>query len=455
MDPIKLKGIQEWPVPKTAKEVRKFIGFTNFYQKFINNFSHIAKSMNNLLRKTKNFQWTEEAQKSFEELKEAFTKTPVLQMIDDTKPFEIQCDASAYTTGAVLLQEDTNGNKHPVAYHSRALNPAEWNYHTSDREFLAIIRALTEWRQYLEGTEYPVVIWSDHENLTRFKQPQHLNRRQARWTLFLQRFNYIIKHFKGEKNVLADTLSRRPDHQPEGVDNEDVVAIPPENFVNFISEDIEMEIKNNQSKIDNPDKYDKGEDGLLYKSHHIVIPDDLELKQAILRKVHDHKTSGHPGIRETFRKLSQEVIWPGMATFVANYIKGCPICQQFKINRKPVKPPMQPISGPKDTRPFTQISMDLITNLPKDGDKDAILSIVDHGLMKGIILVPTNKTATSSEIADILIDKLFSKYGVPNKVISDRDPRFASKAMKQFYNKLNIEPMISTAYHPQTDGTTE
>jgi len=107
-----------------------------------------------------------------------------------------------------------------------------------------------------------------------------------------------------------------------------------------------------------------------------------------------------------------------MRTYIQNYIKGCPICQQFKINRHPTKPPMQPIKA-SNTRPFSQISMDLITDLPPDNGYDSILSIVDHGLLKGIILTATRKTATADDIAEILIEKLFSKYGTPERIISD------------------------------------
>lgn len=106
-------------------------------------------------------------------------------------------------------------------------------------------------------------------------------------------------------------------------------------------------------------------------------------------------------------------------------------------------------------KPFTQISMDLITDLPEDDGYDSILSIVDHGLMKGIILTTTKKTVTADGITEILIEKVFSKYGTPDKIISDQDPRFAAKSMQQLYKKVNIAPAMLTAYHPQTDGTTE
>lgn len=200
----------------------------------------------------------------------------------------------------------------------------------SDQEFLSIIRALKEWRHYLEGSSHPVIIWSDHKNLTRWKEPQQLNRCQARWMLYMTRFNYVIKHLAGNKNTLADALSRRPDLAPEGKDNQDLVALPSEKYINFLTEEVKDIIRNNKNKVTTSDRY--VEEEVIYKyQDRIVIPDDMELKKMLLRRVHDHEMSGHPGIAESFRKLAKEVYWPGMNTYVQNYVKGCPICQQYKI----------------------------------------------------------------------------------------------------------------------------
>ena len=116
MDPGKLKGIQNWPTPTTVKQVRRFLGFGNFYRWFIWHFSEIAKPLNDLLKKDKKFEWTNDCQKAFDNLKHRFTEEPVLMMPDQTRPFQIETDASKYATGAVLTQLDSNGDRHPVSF---------------------------------------------------------------------------------------------------------------------------------------------------------------------------------------------------------------------------------------------------------------------------------------------------------------------------------------------------
>ena len=146
MDLVKLKGIQDWPAPTSVKEVRSFLGFGNFYRKFINKFSELAAPLNGLSKKDKTFNWTPECQKSFNTLKQWFTAEPVLMMPDQSRPFQIEADASKYASGAVLTQMDSNGDRHSVAYFSRTFNDTERNYEIYNRELLQVIWALEEWR---------------------------------------------------------------------------------------------------------------------------------------------------------------------------------------------------------------------------------------------------------------------------------------------------------------------
>ena len=151
----------------------------NFYRKFIPGFSTLAAPLNALLKKDTAFQWTEETQQSFDTLKQKLTSSPVLMMPDQTQPFQIECDASKYASGAVLTQQDNNGDRHPVAFLSKTFTETERNYEIYDRELLAIIRALEEWRHYIQGSGHTTIIYSDHQNLTYFRSAQKLNRRQA------------------------------------------------------------------------------------------------------------------------------------------------------------------------------------------------------------------------------------------------------------------------------------
>ena len=122
--------------------------------------------LNDLLKKDQKFEWTEECQRAFDDLKKRFTEEPVLMMPDQTWPFQIETDALKYATGAVLTQLDLNGDRHPISFISKTLSPAERNYEIYDRELLAIIQALEEWRHYIQGSPHTTIILSDHKNLT-------------------------------------------------------------------------------------------------------------------------------------------------------------------------------------------------------------------------------------------------------------------------------------------------
>src|SRR5271168_40444 len=170
---------------------------------------------------------------------------------------------------------------------------------------------------------------------------------------------------------------------------------------------------------------------------------------------HDHETAGHPGELETYTAVAQQYWWPGIRTFVKNYVKGCGICQQFKIDRNPSHPAFLPILGAQTTQPFAHCSMDLITNLPLSNNFDSILVVVDQSLFKGVTLCPCTKMITSDRVAQLLFDNLFKQFGLPNKIILDRRPQFAARAFKELLKLFGITSSLTTAYHPQFDGATE
>ena len=170
---------------------------------------------------------------------------------------------------------------------------------------------------------------------------------------------------------------------------------------------------------------------------------------------HDHPTAGHPEELEMYNSIQQHYWWPGMRTYIKNYIQGCGTCQQFKIDQQPTKPSFLPTEGASTTQPFANRSMDFIMDLPPVKGHDSILMVVDQGLTKGIILIPCSKMITAEETAQLLLENLYKRFGLPDKIISDRGSQFASEAFIELLKLLGVKSSLSTSYHPQMDGTTE
>ena len=213
MDECKIEAILEWPQPKNIKDIRAFLGYVNFYRRFISGYRGIATPLTNLTRKNTPFLWDDKAQHAFEDIKARIASEPILMMPDPNRPFEVETDASDYALGAQLSQRDAEGLLHPVAFFSKKLNGPELNYQIHDKELIAIIEAFKEWKHYLSGTTHQVKVYTDHKNLTYFTTTKELNKRQTRWSEFLSEFNFQIIYRKGSENGRADALSRRPDHK--------------------------------------------------------------------------------------------------------------------------------------------------------------------------------------------------------------------------------------------------
>jgi len=179
----------------------------NYYHWFIEGFATVARPLHDLVKKDKKWEWTEREEKVFKELKERFTKEPVLTAPDIDKKMRMEVDALDYATGGVLSMECEDGLWRLVAFLSKSLNETKRNYEIHNKEMLAIVRGLEAWRHLLEGTQYKFEIWTDHKNLEYFMKAQKLNRRQARWALYLSRFDFTLKHVVGVKMGKADGLS--------------------------------------------------------------------------------------------------------------------------------------------------------------------------------------------------------------------------------------------------------
>ena len=280
-------------------------------------------------------------------------------------------------------------------------------------------------------------------------------------------------HVPGSHLAGPDALSRCPDLLPPTMpENKEVTLLPPSLFINLIDTSLSHCIQSSSTSdplvlqaLQSMDGWISPAfhsclsdwqytEGVLTYRGHVYIPSDPSLCQAILACCHDHETMGHPGYLKTHQLVTSEFWWPGLASFVHKYIEGCAVCQQSKSNTHPTIPPLTPICS-TSTRPFQQISCNLIIDLLLSTDFDLLLVVVNYGLTKGMILCPTKKTITTEGIANLFFHKVFLRFSLYNKIISNKGPQFASAFTKELGKLLNYNLSLSTTYHPQSDGETE
>ncbi|CAG9128375.1 unnamed protein product [Plutella xylostella] len=204
-NPDKIKAVQNFPQPKTTKQIKAFLGLAGYYRRFINNFSDITKPLTKLLKKNAKYIWTEECTKAMEKCKELLTTAPILQYPDFEKEFIVTTDASQYAIGGILSQGKVGEDK-PIAYASRTLNESETRYSTIERELLAIKWCIKHFRPYLFGRKFTIV--TDHQPLTWLFSVKDPGSRLIRWRLELEQYDYKIVYKPGKKNQNADALSR-------------------------------------------------------------------------------------------------------------------------------------------------------------------------------------------------------------------------------------------------------
>jgi hypothetical protein len=365
-------------------------------------------------------------------------------------------DASGFAMGTVLLQKKEDGKKHPIAYYSKTLSAAERNYDVYDLELLAIVNAMDHWRPYLAGSPHKIIIYSDHQNLLYWKEPHKISRRVTREVLMLSEYNFEICHIKGMANGRADALSRRPDYDQGHEDNQNVTILPEQVFVRAMEVLPNPTIQEESTLKPWIDPHQlKQHQNIWYKDGRQVVTGDIEAKHHLIQSHHDSPVHGHPGISKTIQLTERLYWWPQMRKDITEYVKGCADCQCHKVNTRPTKAPLQPIYPKPEAMPFETVTLDFIVKLPVSQGFDSILTITDQGCTKVAIFIPCNEDITAEETATLYIKHVFTHFGLPTKVISDRDPHFMSKFIQEACKVTGVKYTPSTAYHPRTDGQSE
>jgi hypothetical protein len=464
MEQAKVESILEWKFPHTVKGMQIFLGFANFYRRFIKGFARIVEPLQQLTRKdAKSLNWDDPVYlEAFENLKNAFTSAPVLRVPDVTKPFFIETDASKFAIGQVLSQVDPKDNElHPVAYRSRSLAKEERAYGTPDQELLSVITAFKNWRHYLMGAQTPTTVITDHKNLIYHSTSRLLNDRQIRWALQLQNFNFKILHRPGAQHGNADALSRREDLRPPTDTEPHPAILPPDIFIGALVTQPQPESSLLESikahnitdttfaELKKKPQYSVKDGLLFHKSRLYVPPED---RDNVLHSCHDSPIAGHFGRTKTLELVRRPYFWPGLHKDVAKYVHGCDACTRASLPTTKPQGFLQPLPIP--TRMFGTWGLDFFSGMPQVDKYDCILVATNH-LNKKAIFIPCSKEVDARQTADLFISHVFKDHGIPDNIVADRGPQFVSKFFQALFSRLGCKVKLTSARHAETNGQTE
>ncbi|KAF8730579.1 hypothetical protein RHS02_07663, partial [Rhizoctonia solani] len=453
MDQKKIKAVTSWPQPKTIKQVQAFLGFVNYLRRFIPNFSLVARPLHNLTKKETPWTWGKPEEDAFQELKLLVTQSPVLVHSNPDLPYYLETDASGVAMGAILSQQGLDNWLHPVAYMSKSFSGAEANYDTHNKELLAIIKALEEWRIFLEATDKPIQVFTDHRNLEYWMQARTFNQRHAQWRIFLSNFNFEIHYRPGKQSGKPDALSRRLDYVDSTPKPE--IMLPAKVFGNTSEEELEI-ITNIRTMLREDPSLEPIIKFLTEDADNAPLSirkayQDYDWEEDLLWEFHDSPLASHLGQQRTLELLSCNYWWPGMKSSAKEWVECCPTCQANQQAHAPVIA-LKPLEVPP--YPFHTISYDFITGLPRSNGHNAILVVIDSFSKFGHF-IPTIKKVTLKGLAELFVSHVWKLHGLPVKTISDRGTTFTGKFLRALYQRLGINPAFSLAYHPESNGQTE
>ena len=520
-DPDKIRAIRDWEAPTTQTGVRSFLGFANYYRMFIREFSRIVAPLNSITGKKVMFSWGPAQEDAFHTLKSLFAEAPLLLQWDFDRATTLEADCSGWALGGTLSQE-VEGQRRPVAFHSRKLTSAERNYAIHDKEMLAIISCLEQWQAELRSCE-SFQILTDHRNLEYFMTRQHLSERQARWAEYLSRFNFHIKYRPGQDSAAPDALSRRDQDRVTKADiaDRELQLIPQEALRWYMAATSIEEAPTDQSSRTNlgigaasifqdedlqrlwdlcaaqDSTYQSvrrsvesgartldpklrlkvqvgdchidprghlrcrgrlwvpGSSNTMEADEKDAAPEEDErnrLRSRLIQTTHDSSVLGHPGRQGTAASLTRDFYWPLLQTHVRRFLRNCDVCGRTKIWRAQQRGLLKQLPIPE--RFSAHIQMDFMTDLPLTEQGNRHLWVIKDRLSKEVILEPM-PSMEAEACAERFLWCWARTHSWPSSITSDRGSNWTSRFWQHLCRLLRISQLLSTAYHPQTDGGPE
>ena len=506
-DLSKIEAVTLWPTPTSATEVKSFLGLCSYYRRFVPSFADVARPLHRSADGSP-FQWTQETEGAFQELKKALTEAPILAYPNPDAKFVLDTDASGTGIGAVLSQRCPSEEREVVvAYFSKALSIQERRYCVTRRELLAMVKAIKHFHVYLYGRKF--LLRTDHSALRwllNFRQPEG---QVARWIETLQQYDFDIEHRPGVSHGNADSLSRRPCLQDsckhcERLDTHETVALPVKvtriqvssatslsfsdeetsggssgeiRDAQLDDEDIKPVLQWMDAHTDKPtweevSKYGHGTkiyfsqwqslsqcNGVLYRLWESPSGDVI-IKQLVLPKIwrkdvlqelHNTRTAGHLGVAKTLSRVRERFYWVQCRRDVQQWCRDCDLCAQKRGPQKKIRAPMRQYNVGS---PMDRIAIDILGPLPvtEAGNKYILIAADYFTKWVEAFSLPNQEART---IADVLVKEFVCRFGVPLSIHSDQGRNFESALFAEICHLMGIKKTRTTPYHPQSDGMVE
>ena len=510
-DPSNIDKVK-FPIPKSVKDVRSFLGLSNYYRRFIRNYATITRPLNNLLKKDISFVWSSEAQTAFDQLKEHLITSPILAFPDLTseEPLYLTCDASLYGSGHVLSQKQHDAvsgglMERVIAYGGRNFTETQQRYTVTERELLAVVFAVEKLDQYLRCKKFVIV--TDHSSLQWLlsRSLSNINARLARWVLALSQYNFTVIYKAGPTIGNADSISRQQFNNAHedisfalepyinalrSATDDKKVHVPRETHIHemaipglekFNMKNVRQAQQNDYwfgallnyiihnelpiskrfaNKVLNSHQNYLVIDNLLY---HIWSKDQSteavqqlcitnEFKDLIWRAMHVVPTAGHLGITKTYTKLRNRYFWPKMAVQTAGYVQQCNVCAQANLSNTS-KIPLK--SLPVPTAPLENLHMDILRIATPSKGANYILVIICA--FSKYVIARALKRKTCKSVAKAFFQHYVLVFGLPKRltITQDNGGEFKGNFNQALQQMLDIENIFTTPYSPASNGMVE
>lgn len=451
----KLKSIEDFPELKNVRDVRSFLGLSNYFRRFVKGFASIARPLTDLLVKDAEFTWGKEQIDAVAEIKGRLAPKPVLAVYDPEAPTEVHTDASCIGLGAVVLQKSKVGKWHPIGYYSRKTTPEESRYNSYELEALAIVEALEKFRVYLLGIDF--VIKTDCNSLKHLEKKRDLSPRIGRWFVRLSEFTYTIEHQTGVQNQVADALSRNPVNPGE---EKDLVGLPVLG-ISITTDWIAAMQRGDPAIMSVRDKLEAGDqethkdftmcNARVYRvtkgKWRLYVPGDLYFQ--VVSEA--HQSLAHLGIEKTLEKVKENYYFPNMREFVTQYVNRCVSCLYHKLPSGKKPGYLHPLD--KGTTPFQVIHVDHLGPLITTREYRKHVIAIVCGFSKYVVLKAVEDAGAENSIR--FVREFMSHYGKPERIISDRGTAFTGGLFGSLCDQFDIEHVMIASGAARANGQVE